>query len=94
MTAKKTASAASKPASKDAAPMVVTGVELKRMPMEQNKPTHPFALFKGPLPKPGDVLEFTLKNGVTYRGKVSEAVESDGEVMAEFSAPLAVVPKE
>lgn len=94
MTTKKPASAGSKPSSEGVAPTVVTGVELKRMPMEPNKPTHPFALFKGPLPKVGEVLEFTLKNGVTYRGEVSEAVESDGEVMAEFTSPLSVVPKE
>ena len=94
MTTKKPASAGSKPASKGAAPTVVTGVELKRMPMEPNKPAHPFALFKGPLPKAGEVLEFTLKNGVTYRGEVSEAVDADGEVMAEFTGPLTVAPKE
>ena len=94
MTTKKPAAAGRKTVAKSTAgPRVVDGVSLIRLPMEPNKATHPAAMFKGKAPDPGEILEFTLPNGVTYRGTVSEAAEADGEVLAEFTGPLAVVPQ-
>ena len=72
-------------------PTVVEGVELRRLPMEANEPAHPVAMFKGTAPTKDEVLEFTLENGVTYRGVVADAIEAAGEVMAEFKGPLKVV---
>ncbi|UWS06759.1 hypothetical protein [Phaeobacter inhibens] len=73
-------------------PVVATGVKLIRLPMEPNKASHPAALYRGPEPKPGDLLQFSSANGVTYQGKVAEATEADGEVLAEFTGPLKVIP--
>lgn len=95
MATKKPAAAGQQTAAKKpASPRVVAGVELKRMPMQDNQPSHPIALFKGEAPNKGDVLEFTLENGVTYRGTVADATEAGGEVLAEFSGPLVPVPTE
>lgn len=92
MNTKKPAAAGRKTVAKSkAGPRVVEGVSLTRLPMEPNKPAHPAAMFKGEAPAPSEILEFTLSNGVTYRGTVSEATEADGEVFAEFAGPLAVV---
>lgn len=94
-TLKKPASAGRKAVAKSSAtPRVVEGVSLTRLPMEDGKPSHPAALFKGQAPALGDILEFTLANGVTYRGEVADATDADGEVLAEFAGPLSVVPKE
>lgn len=94
MTAKKPASAEPKTDAKSPAPRRVEGVQLIRMPMAPNKPSHPVAVFRGEAPAKGETLEFTLENGVTYRGEVAEAVAASGEVMAEFTGPLTVAPKE
>lgn len=95
MTTKKPASAGRKTVAKTpVAPRVIEGVTLIRMPMEENKPSHPAAEFKGKAPAAGETIEFTLKNGVTYRGVVAEAVEAKEEVFAEFSQPLTIVPKD
>ena len=89
MTGKKTARAAQKARRKAT---VVENVRLDRMPMKTNQPCHPIARFKGDVPKPGDLLEFTLANDVTYVGTVSDATEVDGEVIAEFKDGLAPLP--
>ena len=95
MDTSKPAAAGQKTAAKSApAPRVVEGVTLTRLPMEENKPSHPVAMFKGQAPERGEVLEFTLDNGVTYRGTVSDATEAAGEVMAEFADALKPVPAE
>lgn len=95
MTTKKPAAAGRKAAAKPtASPRVVEGVKLTRLPMEENKPSHPAVMFKGAAPNPGETIEFTLENGVTYRGKVAEAAVADGEVFAEFALPLTIASKE
>lgn len=75
-----------------AAPVIVEGVSLTRHPMKPNQPSHPVAKYRGSAPAAGDALQFTLANGVTYRGTVSEATEADGEVLAEFEGGLITVP--
>ncbi len=95
MTTKKPAGAGRKTVAKaTSTPTVVEGVQLIRLPLEANKPSNPVAMFKGIAPSEGETIEFTLEDGITRRGVVSEATEADGEVMAEFAAPLVVVPKE
>lgn len=94
MTAKKPASAESKDVTNSANPIPLEGVKLIRMPLEENKVSHPAALFKGSAPKAGSTVQFTLDNGVTYRGEVADAVDANGEVMVEFSGALEVAPTE
>ncbi|AUQ49945.1 hypothetical protein PhaeoP83_01671 [Phaeobacter inhibens] len=92
MTSQKPAAAGQRSAAKsNPEPVVATGVKLIRLQMEPNKASHPAALYRGPEPKPGDLLEFTLDNRVTYQGTVAEATEADGEVLAEFTGPLKVI---
>lgn len=92
MSTKKTAPAEQEVMAKSApAPRVVEGVTLTRLPLKDNTPGHPVAMFKGQAPKSGECLEFTLENGVTYRGTVAEATEAAGEVMAEFADSLTPV---
>lgn len=94
MTSKKPAAAGRKTVAKStAAPRVIDGVSLIRLPMERNKPSHPAALYQGEAPQPREVIEFTLENGVTYQGEVAEAIEVNGEVMVEFARSLKAVTK-
>ncbi|MEX0304098.1 MAG: hypothetical protein AB3N24_16890, partial [Leisingera sp.] len=73
----------------------VAGVKLTRLPPVENQPQHPVAFYKGgSAPEPGEILEFTMENGVTYRGTVKEATAAGGEVMAEFTDGLKPVPAE
>lgn len=92
MTTKETASAAANPVSASNAPIPVRDVKMHRLPMVAGQKSHPAIEFKGKTPKAGEILEFQLDNGITYRGVVKEAVEAGGEVFAEFAGPLKVVP--
>jgi len=61
MTTTKPASAGRQAAAKTSkTPRVVDEVTLTRLPLVENKPSHPAAQFKGLEPSPGEVLEFTL----------------------------------
>ncbi|WP_260078523.1 hypothetical protein [Phaeobacter inhibens] len=74
--------------------IVVAGVTLGRSPMRANETSHPVAKFKGStVPERSDVLEFSLANGVTYRGIVADATHVDGEVLVEFSEALQPKPE-
>ena len=93
MTTNKTASA-ERPIAASAGPTIVENVTLTRRRLEPNAPARPVAKYKGEdAPKAGDVLQFTLKNGVTYRGTVADATQADGEVLAEFQGDLQPEPK-
>lgn len=71
----------------------ITGVKLHRQPMQKGVKSIPAALYaSNTAPDAGDVLQFTLENGVTYRGVVREAVVAQGQVMVEFRSDLTVVP--
>jgi len=45
------------------------------------------------VPEKGDVMQFTMSNGVTYSGTVADATEADGEVLVEFISGLVPVLK-
>lgn len=95
MTTKKPAPAAKEPVASDAArPRVIESVTLTRIPMTEGKVSHPAAQFKGEAPAAGETIQFTLENGITYRGTVSEATTVGEEVLAEFRDSLKVVPAE
>lgn len=72
--------------------LTVEGVKLTRIRKSDDEPQHPVARYKGEAPSVGDTLTFTLENDVTYSGKVSDATEADGEVLAEFKDGLTPVP--
>ena len=50
-------------------------------------------LYNGKKPKIGDVMQFAMPNSVTYSGTVADAIESDGEVLVEFTSGLVPVTK-
>lgn len=82
-----------KPAPAEQKSMVIEGVTLGRFPLNTHPKGHPFARFSGKAPDVGSVIQFTLENGVTYSGVVASAVESGGEVIAEFANGIAPLPQ-
>ncbi|WP_282091341.1 hypothetical protein [Epibacterium ulvae] len=94
MTSKHTATAAAKDVGKSASAIFVKDVRLKRLPMKENEISHPVAMFAGEAPQQGEAIQFTLDDGITYRGVIADAVTAKGEVMAKFTGPLTVVEPE
>ena len=95
MKTEKTASA-ERPSAPNAPPprKVVEGVKLTRHRLEPNAPALPVAKYKASVaPNAGDLLEFALDNGVSYRGEVADATVVDGEVLVEFRGDLQPEPK-
>lgn len=58
------------------------GVELIRLQHDGVSP--PCAIYNGEAPKQGNILEFTLENGVTYIGTVLTAIKAGEQVLVEF----------
>jgi len=69
----------------------ITGARIVTMPTKTG--TTPAMIYKGKTPKAGDVLQFTMSNGVTYSGTVADATEADGEVLVEFTNGILPVKK-
>ena len=69
----------------------ITGARIVTMPTPTG--TTPAMLYNGKKPKIGDVMQFTMSNGVTYSGTVAEATEADGEVLVEFTNGILPVKK-
>ena len=74
---------AKKPAKPKPKSVRIDGARIETM--RANGMTKPTLVFEGDMPGPGDGLEFTLDNGVTYTGAVSEAIEADGQVVVSFA---------
>ena len=55
--------------------------------------TTPAMICNGDVPEKGDVLQFSMSNGVTYSGTVADATEAGGEVLVEFTSGLVPVKK-
>ena len=69
----------------------ITGARIVTMPTPTG--TTPAMIYTGKTPKAGDVMQFTMSNGITYSGTVSDATEDDGEVFVEFTSGLVPVLK-
>ena len=69
----------------------ITGARIVTMPTPTG--TTPAMIYTGKTPKAGDVMQFTMSNGVTYSGTVADATEADGEVLVEFTSGLVPVKK-
>ena len=69
----------------------ITGARIVTMPTPTG--TTPAMIYTGKTPKAGDVMQFTMSNGVTYSGTVVDATEADGEVLVEFTSGLVPVKK-
>lgn len=69
----------------DAKNVIVGG---KITPQTVGAITSPTLSFKGKAPKAGDEISFVLGNGVTYSGKVKEALEEGGEVLVVFQSGI------
>ena len=69
----------------------ITGARIVTMPTPTG--TTPAMIYTGKTPKAGDVMQFAMPNGVTYSGTVADAIESDGEVLVEFTNGILPVKK-
>jgi len=69
----------------------ITGARIVTMPTPTG--TTPAMLYNGKKPKAGDVMQFAMPNGVAYSGTVADAIESDGEVLVEFTNGILPVKK-
>ena len=69
----------------------ITGARIVTMPTPTG--TTPAMIYNGDVPEKGDVMQFTMSNGVTYSGTVADATEADGEVLVEFISGLVPVLK-
>jgi len=69
----------------------IIGARIVTMPTPTG--TTPAMIYTGKTPKAGDVMQFTMSNGVTYSGTVADATEADGEVLVEFTSGLVPVKK-
>lgn len=51
-------------------------------------------IYTGTAPQIGQMIRFTLDNGVTYEGTVKDFTDAGGEILAEFSdGPRPVAPE-
>lgn len=67
--------------------------EARIVTMQTPTGSTPAVAYRGTIPKVGEVIQFTLANGVTYSGTVADAVEADGEVLIEFTNGILPVTK-
>ena len=61
----------------------INGARIVTMPTKTG--STPAMIYKGEVPEKGDVMQFSMPNGVTYSGTVAESTEADGEVLVEFT---------
>jgi len=69
----------------------ITGARIVVMPTKTG--STPAMIYKGELPEKGDVMKFRMPNGVTYSGKIADFIESNGEILVEFTDGILPVTK-